>query len=518
MLVERIDGPLFASLLRQALDWLEKYREEIDRLNVFPVPDGDTGSNMCATLAAAVAAIGQPPPSAIGEVATRAAEGALLGARGNSGVILSQVIRGFAQALAGKETATVEDIARALDLGARLAYQTVDRPTEGTILTVVREAAKEAEEVAQRSRNLLRLLVGSLRAAAATVAETPKLLPLLQEAGVVDAGGRGFAAILEGMRRGIGASSSSFSLPAKEFPRPASGRLSSTYCTEFVLRGEKLDAEELKRVLAPLGESLLVVGDQQLLKVHIHTDHPGLVLEEALKRGSLYDIKIDNMRQQVEKRTKTGVVAVVQGDGFATLFRQLGAVLVEGGATMNPSANDLVKAISATEAAGVLLLPNHPNVVLTAELAKELADREVRVIPTASQPQGLRALLAFDQNKDLEENYRNMQEAAGGTITACITQAVRSTRLEGREIREGDFLALEQDKLLAVGSELEGVVLKAVTLLADGREILTLFWGKDLQREEVEALASRLAATFPQLEIEIQYGGQPHYPLLLLLE
>ncbi|RDV83272.1 DAK2 domain-containing protein [Ammonifex thiophilus] len=518
MLVERIDGPLFASLLRQALAWLERHREEIDRLNVFPVPDGDTGSNMCATLAAAVAAIGQPPPSAIGEVAGRAAEGALLGARGNSGVILSQVMRGFAQALAGKETATVGDIAQALDLGARLAYQAVDRPAEGTILTVVREAAREAEEVAQRSRNLLRLLVGSLRVAAATVAETPKLLPLLREAGVVDAGGRGFAAILEGMRRGVEAPSSPIPSPERKFPSLAGSHLSSTYCTEFVLRGEKLDAEELKRALAPLGESLLVVGDQRLLKVHIHTDHPGLVLEEALRRGSLHDIKIDNMRQQVGERARTGVVAVVQGEGFATLFRQLGATLVEGGATMNPSAEDLVKAILAVEAESILLLPNHPNIVLTAELARELVDREVRVIPTTSQPQGLRALLAFDQNKDLGDNYRNMEEAASRVTTACITRAVRSTRLEGKEIREGDFLALEQDRLLAVGPELEGVVLKTVTLLAEGREILTLFWGKELCREEAEVLASRLAATFPQLEIEVQYGGQPYYPLLLLFE
>ncbi|MGO0123035.1 DAK2 domain-containing protein [Desulfothermobacter acidiphilus] len=515
MLVERIDGPLFASLLRQALEWLSQHREEIDRLNVFPVPDGDTGSNMHATLAAAVAAVGDPPPLAIGEVTARAAEGALLGARGNSGVILSQVMQGFAQVLREKDTASAEDIARALEAGTRLAYRAVDRPTEGTILTVVREAAREAEEVAQRSRNLLRLLVASLRAAAAALEETPKLLPLLQEAGVVDAGGQGFTAILEGMRR---KQELSHAPPVAARRPPSSQHLTRSYCTELLLQGESLDSGALKRALTPLGDSLMVVGDHRLLKVHIHTEHPGLVLEEAIKQGSLLEVKIDNLQQQVQKHRSMGVTAIVQGEGFANLFRQLGAQIVEGGATMNPSVAQLLEGIRATGAAGVILLPNHPNILLTAEMAQELADREVKVVPTRSQPQGLRALLAFDQERQLEENYRAMCQAANSAITISITRAMRDSRWEGREIKKGDFLALEQDRLLSAGAELKQVLLEAVGSLAEGREVLTLFWGQDCSPAEAETLASLLATSFPWMEVEIQEGSQPYYPLLLLLE
>jgi DAK2 domain fusion protein YloV len=536
---ETIDGALFARILHGALDWLSRHRQEIDALNVFPVPDGDTGTNMCATLQTAVAALGDSPPEVIAEAAAAAARGSLIGARGNSGVILSQIIQGFATALAGKERADVQDIAGALAAGAEYAYRAVNEPVEGTILTVVRDTAQEASTAAGRSRNLLRLLVSILRTATRSLTQTPELLPVLKEAGVVDAGGRGFTAILEGVLQAAvekELKAEHLLTPGHDPGRrpdygiPAAPALAETgdeksnftYCTEFLLKGLNLNAVPLKEELAPHGDSLLVVGEDDVLRVHVHTDHPGIVLEAALKYGSLHDIRINNMRDQywqaARQQTATAVVAVAAGEGFAALFNNLGAAVVPGGQTMNPSAGEIAAAVEKTGASAAIILPNNPNIILTARQVKNLTGREVHVVPTVTMPQGVAALLAFDPGSDAFQNLGRMARAAERVVTAEVTRAVRAAKIGGLELKEGDFIALIGEELTASGADLLEVAATAARKIAADKDLLTVYYGAQVEPALAEDLAGRLAKLLPTVELETQYGGQPHYHFLLAAE
>ncbi|MEW6771965.1 MAG: DAK2 domain-containing protein [Bacillota bacterium] len=536
MAIKTIDGALLVRILHGALDWLSRHRQEIDALNVFPVPDGDTGTNMYATLQSAVAAVGDPPPEAISEAAAAAARGALIGARGNSGVILSQIIQGFATALAGKERADVQDIAGALAAGAEYAYRAVNEPVEGTILTVVRDTAQEASAAAGRSRNLLRLLVSVLRTATRSLAQTPELLPVLKEAGVVDAGGRGFTAILEGVLQAAverelkaepllhdpGRRPDHGIPPAPALPETGDEKINFTYCTEFLLKGLNLDAAPLKEELAPHGDSLLVVGEGDVLRVHVHTDHPGTVLEAALKYGSLHDIRVNNMRDQhrqaARQQTVTAVVAVAAGEGFAALFNNLGAAVVPGGQTMNPSAGEIAAAVEKTGASAAIILPNNPNIILTARQVKNLTGREVRVVPTVTMPQGVAALLAFDPRRDALQNLSRMTEAAERIVTAEVTRAVRDAKISELDLKEGDFIALVGEELAASGADLLEVATAAAREIAADKDLLTIYYGAEVEPVLAEDLAGRLAKLLPAVELETQYGGQPHYHFLLAAE
>ncbi|MEW6181931.1 MAG: DAK2 domain-containing protein [Bacillota bacterium] len=536
-----IDGVLFTRILKGALQWLGLHRREVDALNVFPVPDGDTGSNMQATLEAAVAAISDPPPRQIGAAAESAARGALLGARGNSGVILSQVIQGFAVALKEIERASVQDIADALVSGTKLAYRAVSSPVEGTILTVLKDTAQEACSTAHRSQNPLRLITYILKAATRSLAQTPELLPLLKEAGVVDAGGRGFTAILEGAFR---VATEKHARVGREFELPdntergdipgAAGKAASsfaskkeetinfTYCTEFLLKSVQPDTTDLKETLAPCGDCLMVVGEGDLLRIHIHTDHPGIVLEEGIKRGTLHNIRISNMRDQHQEANEeysgTAVVAVCIGEGFNALFANLGASTVPGGQTMNPSTGEITAAVEGTRAKDVIILPNNSNVILTARQVQDITGRTVEVIPTTTMPQGLSALLAFDPAAGAAANSSRMKTAAERVVTSEVTRAVRTAKIGDREVSEGEIIALRGDDLIAAGDDLNGVVEKAAMDIVPGRDVLTLFYGKDVDTGAAEALAARLTEMLPEVELELQYGGQPFYFYLIAAE
>lgn len=538
MAVESIDGILLAKILKGALEWLNRHRREIDALNVFPVPDGDTGSNMHATLEAAVAALSEPPPGEIAAVAETAARGALMGARGNSGVILSQVMQGFASALKGEKAADVQDIAVALATGADFAYRAVSDPVEGTILTVVRDAAREAHATTYRSRNLLRLLSYILKAATRSLAQTPELLPVLKEAGVVDAGGRGFTAILEGALQ----AAIQRPHPDRVSPLPvltarpatqqgikqsvlaaqATESINFTYCTEFLLKSRNPDAEALKENLARYGDCLLIAGEKDVLRIHIHTDHPGNVLEEGLKHGSLHDIRINNMRDQHEEAVKlpnsVAVVAVVLGDGFTELFANLGAFVVPGGQTMNPSAGEIASIVAKATARAVIVLPNNPNVILTAKQVKDLVSTEVHIVPTTTMPQGLTALLAFNPEEDTLKNVTRMTGAAKNVVTAEITRAVKTARIGERTVKEKDFIALVGDSLVACGNDLAEVTVEAAEKITANKDVVTLYRGEGLEPAFSEVIAARLAEVLPEAEVEVQYGGQPHYQLLVAAE
>jgi hypothetical protein len=462
-----------------------------------------------------------------------------MGARGNSGVILSQIIRGFAAALEGKEKAGVEDIAAALAAGTECAYRAVETPVEGTILTVVKDTAKEARDTANRSRNLLRLLTCILRASSRSLAQTPELLPVLKEAGVVDAGGRGFTAILEGAfqaavnkraKAGTGShpdesvKTDSRSAVTLTGPLPADNleSINFTYCTEFLLKGSNLDMDFLKREFSPCGDCLMVVGEKDVLRVHIHTDHPGEVLEKGLRCGSLHNIRINNMRDQFQdfKRDSAGVavVAVCNGEGFTALFANLGAVVIPGGQTMNPSAGEIAAAVDGTGTGAVIILPNNPNIFLAAHQAKDLSEREVHVVPSTSMPQGISALLAFNPEDSAAANTMRMQAAAAKVVTVEITSAVRNARIGGREVLAGKILAIHGEDLVASGDSLEEVTVAAVQKLASGMNLVTLYYGSEVEPSVAEKVAGLLNAALPEVELEIQYGGQPFYYFLAAVE
>lgn len=539
--IDGIDGVLFTRILKGALQLLGRHRQEVDALNVFPVPDGDTGSNMQATLEAAVEAISDPPPRKIAAAAESAARGALLGARGNSGVILSQIIQGFAVALKGIEKASVQDIADALVSGTELAYRAVSDPVEGTILTVLRDTAQEACATANRSQNPLRLITYILKAATRSLAQTPELMPLLKEAGVVDAGGRGFTAILEGAFRVAtekrARANHGFNLfenrkdrdtgkqEMEVAPLFAAGKeetINFTYCTEFLLKSIQPDVPALKKNLAPYGDCLIVVGDGDLLRIHIHTDHPGIVLEEGIKQGSIHNVRVSNMRDQHREASKEysgiAVVAVCIGEGFSALFTNLGASVIPGGQTMNPSTGEIAAAVEGTRAKEVIILPNNSNVILTAKQVQSLTGQTVKVIPTSTMPQGLSALLAFDPAADAASNAARMKTAAERVVTAEVTRAVRTARIGDRGVKEGEIIALKGDNLIAAGDNLNDVVEKAAIHIAPGRDVLTLYYGQDVDAGAAEEVAARLMEILPDIELELQHGGQPFYSYLIAAE
>ncbi len=532
--------------------WLEKHAARINALNVFPVPDGDTGTNMLLTMQAAIAEVTEDPSHNAGEIARGIAQGALMGARGNSGVILSQILRGFARALEGQPAFDGRGFAMAMREATNTAYKAVTNAVEGTILTVVREAADAAEKAARETRDLGVVLAHTVKAAQQAVEKTPTLLDTLREAGVVDAGGLGLQVILEGALRLLRGEPIELAMPTEmqaQVPRTAalsSDEMEYGYCTEFVLQGRNLDFEQIKQDLVKMGDSALIVGDEYLIRVHIHTFRPGLVLDYATQLGTLHKIKIDNMQEQhehfiglgleeeapelqvapptqavaVEALSGIAVVAVAPGPGLEEVFRSMGAsAVVRGGQTMNPSTQELLEAIESVDSDQVILLPNNKNVQMAARQAIELTDRQVRIVPTRTVPQGIAALLALNYQASLDENVQAMQRAMQEVQTAEITRAVRSVQIGDVEVKEGEVIGLLNGELVASGDDVGEMVMQMLEHMnAADYEIITLFYGEDVSEAEAQALAERIRQAYPDQEVEIVSGGQPYYHYILSAE
>jgi len=539
--------------LARALSRLAEQRDWINDLNVFPVPDGDTGTNMHLTLEAASAEVNSLPGKAsVDEVAQAAAHGSLMGARGNSGVILSQVLRGVAAGCRGQERIGPKQLAEALEEGARSAYRAVKRPVEGTILTVARDAAAKASQVVAEDGSSAEVLQAAAAEAWAAVDRSKEQLDVLRQAGVVDAGGFGLAVILSAMAEEM--AGTKVPLPdqllvdgaslAQDGPEPEprhevfDGEVPEGgfgYCTEFILVGSGVDLDEVRGRLVsePEDDSALVVGDKGLIHVHLHTKEPWSVLSRAAAMGHIERLKVEDMTGQHQdarrrpaaamgwgRRRALGVVAVAPGSGFQQLLLGLGAaVVVEGGQAMNPSTEDLLKGIDQAKAAQVVVLPNNPNLVLGAEQAARVSPHEVAVVPSRNLPQGIAALLAFDPEARLEVNRQRMQAVMGEVHAIEVTEAMRDSQFEGGEIARGDVIALLDGDLVASGKDLPKVVLEALGRLEDGSfEVVTLFRGSTSQVSDSEVLADQIRSRFPGVEVECHDGGQALYPYIISAE
>jgi uncharacterized protein len=520
------------ALAHGALDSLELSRERIDDLNVYPVPDGDTGTNLTLTMRGVVEALEASTASDREALAREATRAALMSARGNSGVILSQIVRGAAEVLGAAAEIDSGVVARAFRSGSDQAYRAVRRPVEGTMLTVIRELAEAAEsEVGRPPAELLALLV---ERGNESVARTTEQLDVLREAGVVDAGGAGLVELVRGLAAAAAGEPVAEAAAERYAPLDQDAvhqELSRyRYCTTFVVEGTELDADALETELERLGDSLLVVGDPTALKIHVHTDDPGAALTLGTGAGAIDGVEIADMHRQTEQReerllavlpgeeARSAVVAVVAGKGNRRLFEDLGAEkIVQGGQTMNPSTADLLEAVEAVTAGEVVLLPNNSNVVMAAEQAARVAGKRVQVVPTESIPAGLAALVAFHRERSAEENAAAMRDALAGLATGEVTVASRDASANGVAVREGEYLALLDGAAVASGAAFDEVVRALLAqLLAEPRDVLTVLRGEEAP--ELNGLLDELAAEHPELELDVHEGGQPHYPLLLSAE
>jgi hypothetical protein len=529
--------------LRAAGQWLKNHATLVNALNVFPVPDGDTGTNMSLTMAAALAEMERSPhPSAV-DIARAVAHGALMGARGNSGVILSQILRGLAHSLDGKDIVSTLDLAAAAQEAYDTALRGVIRPVDGTMLTVMRDVARAALETAAHTGDPVTLLTTVVEVAQDTTAHTPEMLAVLKEAGVVDAGGQGLVYLLEGALRYLRGENVTIDAnpesagelkPGWEPSQPGYG-----YDVQFLLHGEVLNVDEIRQAIDGMGESALVVGDSHLLKVHVHVHDAGLPLSYGVKHGSLSDVVVENMQRQHHQfltqsarssgsptgdagdATDIAVVCVASGNGLSRIFTSLHPIttIVQGGQTMNPSIQELLVAIDGVRKDKVLVLPNNGNIVPAAQQACGLSSKQAVVVPTQTIPQGISALMAFNYQAGLQDNARRMQEKIAAVRTVEMTRAVRSTQVNHLQVAQGDVIGLLDDQLVSVGPDYTTVALEVLTgAVTQWHEVVTIYFGQDAAVEEANALADRIEASYPQLEIETQNGGQPHYRYILSLE
>jgi DAK2 domain fusion protein YloV len=533
------DGRGLKQLIRAGLGWLERHQAVINALNVYPVPDGDTGTNMLLTMQSAYREIQDSPEEAVGIIAHKVAHGALMGARGNSGVILSQIFRGFARALEGVGAFDTVQFAAALREAAATAYKGVIKPVEGTILTVAREAADASVTAATSTEDLTYVLEHVVHEARDSVTRTPTLLPVLAEAGVVDAGGQGLFVILEGMLRYSKGEPVAFDSQLATAVDLHSLHLESEegygYDVQFIIHGEGLNVEEIRDAIASMGECALVVGDSRAIKVHVHSPEPGTPINYGASLGSLSQVIVENMQEQYQDfilskaqqpmvppkpLSGVGTVVVAPGQGLMTVFESLGAsVVVSGGQTMNPSTEDLLSAVESTPSDDVIILPNNKNIVLAAEQAKALSEKNVEVVPTITVPQGIAALLALNYQADLATNTRVMAEAVGAIHTADITTAIRSVQINGMDVREGEVIGLVNGKLQVKGASPPEVVMAAlVQMSAADYEIVTIYYGDSITAEEADQLTGQIAERYQEQEIEVIDGGQPHYHYILSVE
>ncbi len=514
--------------------WLERNVTAINALNVFPVPDGDTGTNMFLTMQAALKAIADSPEHSVSSIAHKVAHGSLMGARGNSGVILSQFFRGIARALDGKMSFTAADLAAAMVEGSATAYKGVLKPVEGTILTVAHDAAAAAQAAAATTKDLGHLLERIVEAARVSVARTPDLLPVLKSAGVVDAGGQGLYIILEGMLhylRGETIEEATAALVEAVDLHPLEGGYG--YDTQFIIQGRDLNVDAIRAHIASLGDSVLVVGDGSLIKVHVHTPTPGAVLDYGIRMGSVSKVIIENMQEQyqefmalqplvspTEEITDIATVAVAAGRGLTEIFRTLGvSAIVPGGQTMNPSTEEMLQVVNQLGKDQVIILPNNKNIIMVAQQVQGLTTKQVRVVPTKTIPQGISALLAFKYDADLDSNVAAMAQAIDLVQTAEVTRAVRSVDINGLAVEEGQIIGLLNGLLVTAGTDEETIVLDLLARMdAAESEIITVYYGATVERPQAERLVMMIRERYPDQEVELLDGGQPHYSYIISAE
>lgn len=548
MKFNKVNGEHLYYMMSNAANKLELQSEYVNSLNVFPVPDGDTGTNMSMTFRAAVKEIEGMDNKNIGEVSKKLAKGALMGARGNSGVILSQILRGISKGLEGKEEADASEFANALLEGSKSAYKAVMRPTEGTILTIVRTAGEVA--VALKEDNITELMREVCRESKIMLDKTPEMLPALKKAKVVDSGGMGLLIILQGMQEALeNGLKVTTGTPQAVKSSVAKAQRSETmseedikfgYCTEFIILGDSNHAEEFKSNVINKGDSLVVVGYEDVIKVHIHTNNPGKVLEEAVKFGELSKIKIDNMREEhremlegmyeeaaeTEESVAAGefkkyaFISVAMGEGMKNIFKDLGVdYVIEGGQTMNPSTQDMLEAIEKLNAEHIFILPNNKNIIMAANQAAEISDKDIRVIPTKTIPQGITCITMFNPEADVEENTEELKEAMEMVKTTSVTYAVRDTEVDGKEIKEGNILGLVEGKIKEVGEDPYKVAEDLIDSSVDeDSELITIFYGKDCEEEKVDALIEKLEGKYEDLDVQCYKGEQPLYYFIMSVE
>ena len=532
-MIQYIDGKRFRDMFVSGANNLQNHKDLVDKLNVFPVPDGDTGTNMSLTISYAIKELSKVENDDITDIGKALSKGSLMGARGNSGVILSQIIRGIAKSIEGKENLNVVDLANALKNGSDTAYKAVIKPIEGTILTVVRESGEYAVKVANPNMDMIEFLELVVKKANESLNKTPELLKALKEAGVVDSGGKGLVLIYEGMLSSLkgsniesveGGTSSNVEVNVEQ--NVSSEDIKFQYCTEFILESDKIDDLAVREMYMKFGDSLAVVGDEGVIKVHVHTNDPGLAIQEALKYGQLLTIKIENMKLQHENKVLNetgqtqdipveekdyGFIATSMGDGLAQIFKDFGVDhIIEGGQTMNPSTEDFMKAIENLNAKNIIILPNNSNIIMAANQAKELSDKNIIVIPTKNVAQAFATLVTFDADADVSENEANMMEALSSVKSGQVTYAVRDTVINDVEVKEGNIIGIAEGKLLSAGDKVDEITTNLIEKLVDeDSAIITLFYGEDTIEEEAEALRDLLEDKFEDIDVELHYGGQP---------
>ena len=551
-----ITTSLFQEMVQAGATRLNKQAEYVNSLNVFPVPDGDTGTNMGMTIENGAKEVSDRSASTVGEAAGIFAKGLLMGARGNSGVITSQLFRGFSQSVKDKVELDGAALAAAFQSGVEVAYKAVMKPVEGTILTVSRGAAIGAKKKAESTNDAVEVMRAALEGAKTALAKTPDMLPVLKEVGVVDSGGQGLVFIYEGFLSALTgefiASEEFQATPATmseminaEHHKSVAGHVATEdikfgYCTEIMVALKQgptyvkdFDYDEFRNYLNNLGDSLLVVNDDEIVKVHVHTEDPGLVMQEGLKYGSLVKVKVDNMRNQheaqVEKEERQAkpveekeyaIIAVVAGDGLADIFKAQGVdYIISGGQTMNPSTEDFVKAVEELNARNIIILPNNKNILMAAQSAAEVIDQPAAVVETKTIPQGLTSLLAFDESKSIEENYERMSASLGDVASGSVTTAVRDTTIDGLEIHENDNLGMVDGKIVVSNPDMMETLEETFAhMLDEDSEIVTIYVGEDGSEELANELAQVLAEKYEDVEVEIHQGGQPVYPYLFSVE
>lgn len=550
--IRTINGEMLAKMLKQAAYNLNGNKDLIDSLNVFPVPDGDTGTNMSLTMNAAMIEIDKADTSSAGSVAKAMSKGSLMGARGNSGVILSQIFRGFAKGCTDKTELTSIDFCHAIKDASDTAYKAVMKPVEGTILTVIRKTGELAMDYTENEMPIHELLPILIKRAQETLDKTPEQLPQLKQAGVVDAGGKGLVFIFQGFLDAILGVESEFKMDfSKVSTHSVQAEISAEdihfgYCTEFILRTHSADATSLKSAIEQLGDSMVFVQDDDLVKIHVHTNNPGIALESALKHGDLLTIKIENMREQhssivdntqldsmehnavsedIQKPpvevSKYGIVSIAIGEGLAQILKDLGVTaIVEGGQTMNPSTEDIIKAIGECHAENIFVLPNNSNIILAANQAKDiLTDQNIFVLPTKTVPQGIATLIEFNAEAEAEENYESMKSAIGNVKTLQVTFSVRDTVFNDMPIEKDDILGVADNGIIAVGKSVDRVTTDALEQMIDeDSSILSIYYGEDMSEEDANRLAEELSQKYGDLEVEVHKGGQPLYYYIISVE
>ena len=554
MSITSLNGRRFAEMIIQGANHLSANAKLVDSLNVFPVPDGDTGTNMNLSMTSGAKEVQNNVQDHIGKVGVSLSRGLLMGARGNSGVILSQLFRGFSKSIETKASVSSQEFAAALESGVETAYKAVMKPVEGTILTVAKDAARQGVAAAKEHSDIIMVMEEIVKEAKASLDRTPDLLPVLKEVGVVDSGGQGLLFVYEGFLaelRGeaLPAISDNFSmdkLVSAEHHINVQGHINSEdivfgYCTEFMVRleGKKtFDEDKFRQDLSEFGDSLLVISDEEVVKVHIHSEQPGNCLNYGQSYGSLIKLKIDNMREQhtaivgdthatleteikpKKEKQKYGIVSVAMGSGISDLFKSIGAtVVIEGGQTMNPSTEDIVKAIEEANAETIIILPNNKNIIMAAQQAKDVVSEQVIVIPSKTVPQGMSALLAFNPTLEAQDNDHGMTEALSHVKTGQITYAVRDTVIDGLEIANGDFMGIDEGKIKVKSKEkLQAAKDLLLEMIDEESEIITIIYGEDASQNEVDELAKFCNAQFEDAEVELHNGNQPLYSFIFSIE